>query len=41
MMKQFEENYSDKQDVLAMCFAICFSSRTKQIDNTINGDENY
>jgi cell division protein ZapA len=27
MMKQFEENYAvrDKQDVLAMCFAICFT----------------
>jgi cell division protein ZapA len=36
MMKQFEENYAvrDKQDVLAMCvFTICFTSRTKQIDN--------
>jgi hypothetical protein len=30
-MKQFEENYAvrDKQDVLAMCFTICFTSRTK------------
>jgi cell division protein ZapA len=40
MMKQFEENYAvrDKQDVLAMCFTICFTSRTKkQIDNAING----
>jgi cell division protein ZapA len=41
MMKQFEENYAvrDKQDVLAMCFTICFTSRTKQIDNAINGEE--
>jgi cell division protein ZapA len=40
-MKQFEENYAvrDKQDVLAMCVAICISIRTKQIDNAINGDE--
>jgi hypothetical protein len=30
-MKQFEENYAvrDKQDVLAMCVAICISIRTK------------
>jgi cell division protein ZapA len=42
MMKQFEENYAvrDKQDVLAMCFTICFTSRTKkQIDNAINGEK--
>jgi cell division protein ZapA len=41
VMKQFEENYAvrDKQDVLAMCVAICISIRTKQIDNAINGDE--
>jgi cell division protein ZapA len=34
MMKQFEENYAvrDKQDVLAMCVAICISEQ-KQIDN--------
>jgi cell division protein ZapA len=43
MMKQFEENYAvrDKQDVLAMC-ALQFvsqASRTKQIDNAINGEE--
>jgi hypothetical protein len=40
MMKQFE-NYAvrDKQDVLAMCFTICFTSRTKQIDNAINGEK--
>jgi cell division protein ZapA len=33
MMKQFEENYAvrDKQDVLAMCVAICISEQ-KQID---------
>jgi cell division protein ZapA len=41
MMKQFEENYAvrDKQDVLACVLYICFTSRTKQIDNAINGDE--
>jgi cell division protein ZapA len=29
----------DKQDVLAMCVAICIKSEQKQIDNAINGDE--
>jgi cell division protein ZapA len=41
MMKQFEENYAvrDKQDVLAMCFTICFKAEQKQIDNAINGEK--
>jgi cell division protein ZapA len=40
-MKQFEENYAvrDKQDVLAMCALQFVTSRTKQIDNAINGEE--
>jgi cell division protein ZapA len=40
MMKQFEENYAvrDKQDS-HVCFTICFTSRTKKIDNAINGEE--
>jgi cell division protein ZapA len=41
VMKQFEENYAvrDKQDVLAMCALQFVTSRTKQIDNAINGEE--